>query len=123
MPLPTSEEPAHPRPLRLWPGVLADGFRMTGSTVLRAGPDRDREVAHVKTWIERAGVLGAPTMRIFAGNLQGRTQTLPLLVVAYVVRFMPQSLAAARSAWAARHSSKRALETSKSCSLSMSMCW
>jgi sugar phosphate isomerase/epimerase len=35
-----------------------------------AGPDRDREVAHVKTWLDRAGALGAPTMRIFAGDLQ-----------------------------------------------------
>jgi len=35
-----------------------------------AGPDRDKELAHVRRWIDYAGDLGAPTMRIFAGNLQ-----------------------------------------------------
>ncbi len=34
------------------------------------GPERDKEIAHVRTWIDRAGDLGAPTVRIFAGKLQ-----------------------------------------------------
>jgi sugar phosphate isomerase/epimerase len=34
------------------------------------GPERDENIAHVKTWIDHAGDLGAPTMRIFAGDLQ-----------------------------------------------------
>jgi len=34
------------------------------------GPEREKEIAHVRAWIDRAGDLGAPTMRIFAGNLQ-----------------------------------------------------
>ena len=35
-----------------------------------AGAERDKELAHVRTWIDRAGDLGTPTIRIFAGNLQ-----------------------------------------------------
>jgi sugar phosphate isomerase/epimerase len=34
------------------------------------GPARERELAHVRKWIDYAGDLGAPTMRIFAGGLQ-----------------------------------------------------
>ena len=34
------------------------------------GSAREKEIAHVRTWIDRAGDLGAPTIRIFAGNLQ-----------------------------------------------------
>jgi sugar phosphate isomerase/epimerase len=34
------------------------------------GPEREKEIAHVRKWIDFAGDLGAPTMRIFAGNLQ-----------------------------------------------------
>jgi sugar phosphate isomerase/epimerase len=35
-----------------------------------AGPEREREIAHVRKWIDYAGDLGAPTMRIFAGDLK-----------------------------------------------------
>jgi sugar phosphate isomerase/epimerase len=51
-------------------GLGIIGVPIRNTFTFPAGPDRDREVAHVKTWIERAGVLGAPTMRIFAGDLQ-----------------------------------------------------
>jgi sugar phosphate isomerase/epimerase len=34
------------------------------------GPARDKELTHVRKWIDYAGDLGAPTMRIFAGDLQ-----------------------------------------------------
>jgi sugar phosphate isomerase/epimerase len=34
------------------------------------GPERDENIAHVNAWIDHAGDLGAPTMRIFAGDLQ-----------------------------------------------------
>jgi len=34
------------------------------------GPARDEELAHTRKWIDYAGDLGAPTMRIFAGDLQ-----------------------------------------------------
>jgi sugar phosphate isomerase/epimerase len=32
------------------------------------GPDRDREIAGVKAWIDRAAQLGAPVIRIFSGS-------------------------------------------------------
>ena len=38
-----------------------------------AGPDRDRNIAYTKLWIDRAADMGAPTIRIFAGNLQKGT--------------------------------------------------
>jgi sugar phosphate isomerase/epimerase len=50
-------------------GLGIIGVPVRNTFTFPAGPDRDREVAHVKTWIDRASVLGAPTMRIFAGNL------------------------------------------------------
>ena len=34
-----------------------------------AGPERDREISNAKRWIDRAAALGAPVIRIFAGNL------------------------------------------------------
>jgi sugar phosphate isomerase/epimerase len=33
------------------------------------GPQRDAEIAATKKWIDRAAVLGAPHIRVFAGNL------------------------------------------------------
>lgn len=32
------------------------------------GPARDRQIQHVNTWVDRAEVLGAPVIRIFAGH-------------------------------------------------------
>ena len=41
-----------------------------------AGPDRDREIAYTKLWVDRAADMGAPTIRIFAGDVQkGTTET------------------------------------------------
>ena len=35
-----------------------------------AGPERDREIAHVKRWLDVAAELGSPAIRIFAGDAQ-----------------------------------------------------
>jgi sugar phosphate isomerase/epimerase len=35
-----------------------------------AGPDREKEVAHVRRWIDVAADLGSPAVRIFAGDVQ-----------------------------------------------------
>jgi sugar phosphate isomerase/epimerase len=35
-----------------------------------AGPLRDKELAHVKMWIDYAAMLGSPAIRIFAGSTQ-----------------------------------------------------
>ena len=32
------------------------------------GPARDRQLRHVKTWVDHAAILGAPVIRIFAGR-------------------------------------------------------
>jgi sugar phosphate isomerase/epimerase len=37
------------------------------------GAERDREIAHTKAWIDYAVQMGAPTIRIFAGNVQKGT--------------------------------------------------
>jgi sugar phosphate isomerase/epimerase len=35
-----------------------------------AGPQRDRQIASVKEWIDHAAVLGAPVIRIFSGSVK-----------------------------------------------------
>jgi len=35
-----------------------------------AGPEREREIAHVKRWLDVAADLGSPAIRIFAGDAQ-----------------------------------------------------
>ena len=35
-----------------------------------AGPEREKELQHVRTWVEYAAMLGSPAIRIFAGNVQ-----------------------------------------------------
>lgn len=49
------------------------GLEITGVPVRNVftvpdGPERKKWVEHVRTWIDWAALLGAPTMRIFAGN-------------------------------------------------------
>ncbi len=51
-------------------GLGIIGVPIRNTFTLPPGPERDQELAHVRTWIDYAGDLGAPTMRIFAGNLQ-----------------------------------------------------
>lgn len=34
------------------------------------GPERDSEIQKTKTWIDRAALLGAPSIRVFAGKIQ-----------------------------------------------------
>lgn len=36
------------------------------------GPQRDRQIAHVKKWVDYAEVLGAPVIRIFSGRARGQ---------------------------------------------------
>ncbi len=53
-------------------GVTVSGTAVGNNFTHPAGPDRDKEVAHVKGWIARAAVLGAPHIRVFAGDAKGR---------------------------------------------------
>ncbi len=36
-----------------------------------AGPERDKDLAHVKRWVDYAEILGAPVIRIFSGSPHG----------------------------------------------------
>ena len=39
------------------------------------GPERDKQIALVKTWVDKAEILGAPVIRIFSGNAKkGQTE-------------------------------------------------
>ena len=49
-------------------GLDISGTAIRNDFGLPEGAERDREIAHVKRWVERAAVLGAPVIRIFAGD-------------------------------------------------------
>ncbi|MBL9135631.1 MAG: sugar phosphate isomerase/epimerase [Verrucomicrobiales bacterium] len=53
-------------------GVSVSGTAVGNTFTLPAGEKRQREIAGVKKWIEHARVLGAPHIRVFAGNLEGQ---------------------------------------------------
>src|SRR6185295_4468067 len=38
------------------------------------GPERDREIAHVKRWVDYADLMGAPVIRVFSGMPRGTTE-------------------------------------------------
>lgn len=49
-------------------GLDVSGTAVGNDFCLPPGVERDRELAQVKRWIDRAAVLGAPVIRIFSGN-------------------------------------------------------
>lgn len=51
-------------------GLEISGTAIRNTFTYPPGADREREIAHVKRWIDLAVDLGAPTVRIFAGDLQ-----------------------------------------------------
>jgi sugar phosphate isomerase/epimerase len=54
-------------------GVEVSGTAVGNTFTLPKGERRDREIASVKEWIRLAQVLGAPHIRVFAGNLEGQS--------------------------------------------------
>ncbi|HUF61242.1 MAG TPA: sugar phosphate isomerase/epimerase family protein [Verrucomicrobiales bacterium] len=52
-------------------GIGISGTAVGNNFALPEGEERDREIAGVKGWIDRAAVLGAPHIRVFAGRAQG----------------------------------------------------
>ncbi|MGE3312472.1 MAG: sugar phosphate isomerase/epimerase family protein [Limisphaerales bacterium] len=54
-------------------GVSVSGTAVGNTFTVPKGERRDREIASVKQWIEFAQVLGAPHIRVFAGNLEGQS--------------------------------------------------
>lgn len=54
-------------------GLSVSGTAIGNTFTHPPGAERDREIAYTKLWIDRAADMGAPTIRIFAGNLQKGT--------------------------------------------------
>ena len=50
-------------------GITVSGTSVGNTFTHPAGPERDKEIAYVKQWIDRAAILGAPHVRVFAGNV------------------------------------------------------
>ena len=49
-------------------GLNVSGTAVGNDFCHPAGPERDKQIALVKLWVDRAEVLGAPVIRIFSGN-------------------------------------------------------
>ncbi|HWB06765.1 MAG TPA: sugar phosphate isomerase/epimerase family protein [Verrucomicrobiales bacterium] len=52
-------------------GVSVSGTAVGNNFALPDGPELDKEKAYTKQWIDRAAVLGAPHIRVFAGGAKG----------------------------------------------------
>jgi sugar phosphate isomerase/epimerase len=52
-------------------GVSVTGTAVGNTFALPDGPELDKEKAAVRKWIDRAAVLGAPHIRVFAGSARG----------------------------------------------------
>lgn len=50
-------------------GVSISGTAVGNTFTNPPGPERDKQVADVKKWIDRAALLGAPHVRVFAGSI------------------------------------------------------
>lgn len=55
-------------------GVEISGTAVGNTFTHRPGPKRDAEIASVKEWVDYAAVMGAPHIRVFAGNAQGTSK-------------------------------------------------
>ena len=53
-------------------GVAVSGTAVGNTFTAPKGEARDKEIAHVKKWIDYARVLGAPHIRVFAGDTKGQ---------------------------------------------------
>ena len=51
-------------------GLTVSGTAIGNTFTHPPGPERDAQIAYTKTWIDNAARMGAPTIRIFAGNVQ-----------------------------------------------------
>jgi len=54
-------------------GLTVSGTAIGNTFTHPPGAARDREIAYTKRWIDRAAEMGAPTIRIFAGDVQKGT--------------------------------------------------
>jgi sugar phosphate isomerase/epimerase len=76
------------------------GLDISGTAVMNdfcvpPGPNRDKELQHVRTWIDHAAELDAPTVRILSGNwLQGTPDDeLAKRVIQAIENLMPHAVA------------------------------
>lgn len=51
-------------------GLDISGAPMRTTLTHPAGPERDRELAAVRAWVDWCALLGAPTIRVFAGDVR-----------------------------------------------------
>lgn len=56
-------------------GLTISGTAVGNNFALPDGPERDAQIAHVKTWVDHAARLGAPHIRVFAGEAKGLDRT------------------------------------------------
>jgi sugar phosphate isomerase/epimerase len=54
-------------------GLTVSGTAIGNTFTHPPGPEREKEIAHVKAWIDHAVDMGAPVIRIFAGEVQKGT--------------------------------------------------
>jgi len=57
-------------------GVTVSGTAVGNDFCLPPGPKREAEIAGVKEWIQKAAVLGAPHIRVFAGGAHGQPEAV-----------------------------------------------
>lgn len=74
-------------------GLDVSGTSVLNDFCLPPGPDTDREVAHVKTWIDYAAELDAPFVRILSGNwIQGTSdEELEKRVIDRISQLLPHA--------------------------------
>ncbi len=73
---PDPPTPAYCRMLRrhaFLQGLAISGTAVRNTFTHRPGPELDKEIDHVKRWVDLAAELHAPSIRIFAGDLQKGT--------------------------------------------------
>jgi sugar phosphate isomerase/epimerase len=68
---PTPDYLRHLKDLCFRLGLDISGTAVGNDFCHPAGPERDRELAHVKRWVDHAEMLGAPVIRIFSGHEHG----------------------------------------------------
>jgi sugar phosphate isomerase/epimerase len=56
-------------------GIAVSGTAVGNDFTLPPGPERQSQIAATKTWIDHAGVLGAPHVRVFAGTGKNLAKT------------------------------------------------
>jgi sugar phosphate isomerase/epimerase len=74
-------------------GLDVSGTAVMNDFCLPSGPEADKDIAHVRKWIDRAAELGAPTVRVLSGNwIQGTSDDdLEARVVERINQLLPQA--------------------------------